>query len=124
MDKVYILTNGYYSSYRIRLVFATREAAEEALVIFDRERGKWSDEGEIEEWDVYPTAQRTLEYTCWVPLSGKPLIERHEPVWGPVTERTYEQSHGVGGVAMTPERARKIAQDRAAQIKAEKAGIT
>lgn len=48
MDKVYVVTRGNYSDYRIEKIFATRYAAEKYCAI---DTNEW-DKPNIEEWDV------------------------------------------------------------------------
>jgi len=49
MKKVYIVTIGEYSDYKILAVFSTKEQAEEYIKLFI-EREFWSDRGMIEEY--------------------------------------------------------------------------
>lgn len=50
--KVYILTEGAYSDYRIVAVYATLEAAEAALIALAPVGGVVRDYGEVEEFEV------------------------------------------------------------------------
>lgn len=49
MDKVYIITSGEYSDYRIRVVFSDKEIAQQYVNMMN---SKSSDILEIEEWEV------------------------------------------------------------------------
>lgn len=51
MKKVYIVTIGEYSDYKILAIFSTKERAGEYIRLFV-EKGNWAGKGEIEEYPV------------------------------------------------------------------------
>jgi hypothetical protein len=132
MDKVYVVMQGEYSGRHIEAIFATREAAEQATEIIDRENHVTEDgydAADIEEWPVLPTAQRTMVHTHLVRSWNPEHLSIPETVWGPGDDETVVEDDNyfgrmVKGVAPTAEQALKIAHDKVAEVNARIAGIT
>jgi hypothetical protein len=140
VNTVFIVTAGEYSAYHIVACFENREAAEAAVKIYNREGGYSTGKGtdflaaKIEEWPMLPDATRTTEHIYQVivdPEYGGPREwATSQVLWGPASESVAESLGwnsdkvvGVWGRALTPARAKKITQDRAAELKAREAGI-
>ena len=139
MSSVFIVTAGQYSAYHIVACFETREVAEQAVEIYNREGNYTPENGlefyaaQVEEYPLLPDTTRTTEYRYQVltdPDYGQGGYARSEVLWGPVSEGVEDSIGwntdkvvGCSARALTPERAQKMAQDRAAEIMAREAGI-
>ena len=140
--KVYLVTSGEYSDYRIDAVFKTRELAEEAILkeMTLSQREKWvenPDEREIniEEHEVLESTDQILTYSAYRDFYGKyrAVAEKiYQQYWeheyatawsSTITPSHRTKKYWVNARALTKERALKIAQDAIAKLKAEEAGL-
>lgn len=140
--KVYLVTSGEYSDYRIESAFATRELAEQAILqeMKPKDRENWlTNEASrytfIEEYEVLESTERIETYYAWNDVHGK-FHTRSELVYAALYKGEEESvtAHPAypsakipkiwaQGRAMTKERALKIAQDARAKAKAEGLGL-
>lgn len=118
--KVYIVTSGTYSDYQIDAVFSTEDKAKAYL----DKHGNY-DNRQIEEYDtdIEDTNRETAIYS--VHIDSKRIEVRRDDFHSmPDTIRAYESYCGSGlGYTLTvetdgAERAKKIASERLAQVKA------
>lgn len=138
-DKVYVITSGDYSDYRIVRVYLDRDEAERFKAAVNAT--KPSDEHRLEEYDVgapqveydgpfwtawwqqtpaattWPLEERTHVYEGW--WAGAPL-PRSE-VYERIAEGDYPRVCVRG---MSKEHVEKSLHDAVAQVKAEWAGLT
>lgn len=118
--KIYIVTSGTYSDYGIEAVFTTEEKAKEYVDKY----GDY-DNRRIEVWDTDTTNtnKETAIYTVWITPECTSALNRGQPEKRN-TIRAYKCSTGRGiGYEITvesdgTERAKKIAAERLAQVKA------
>lgn len=128
---VYVVTAGEYSAYRIVACFTTREAAEAAVEIYNRDEDVASFQAEVEEWPLLSEARRIEVHTYqdYDNPEYQPYAAA-EVVWGDGEVEVVEDitsgiwGTGVRARAMTRERAQKTAQDRLAFLKAQQEGLT
>ena len=74
--KVWMLTNGTYSDFRVVAIYATREVAERALAVIE---ATYSDGPMVMEMDVHHDVDLAMEVTYHVPRvrrSGEPTVVR------------------------------------------------
>lgn len=72
MSKIYIVTDGSYSDYRILGAYSTKELAEKAIVLYNADNP-------VEEWnvDAFPDWPcDNLPFNCWMDLDGKNAVAR------------------------------------------------
>lgn len=83
-DKVYIVTRGSYSDYRIVAVFANEEVANE--FVKRNESNGWGDPPEVEEWEFYTGDEYPIELVTRKFYTGSVEIKT-------VIDRGYHQDH-------------------------------
>ena len=139
---VYVVTSGDYSEYGIVAIFSTREKAEACVAPHIRE-GVIGEDWNVEEWELDAPAEPTAfhyrasvtlyenegwkgvadDWPTWASYVGSPLPDEHVTV----TEHVYVAS----GLSLTidvhgldPLRVAKICDDKVAEVRAHKLGLT
>jgi hypothetical protein len=132
MATIYLVTSGEYSDYHVVAAFETRELAEEAARLF-QVRDRWSDSVNVEEYPILTDASMRddlVSFREYLSYHHRSHHEGAEPAFSGLEDQSevVTQEHGRYGYvtvrSMTPERAQKIAQDRAAEEKARLAWLT
>lgn len=139
--KVYVITSGCYSDYRIQAVALDKEQAEKIAATINNSRHYSDDFCEIEKYD---TEDIKIDAKCEVKMrfhmtvnyrnTKEAFFECGYPVTEDVNEISVEKCEKCGGDSeikitatlpkeITEEKAKKIMFDRIAEFKAQRAGI-
>lgn len=118
--KVYVVTQGRYSSYRIVGISLDRELAERAAEF--RMKQGWHDQVQVDEWetDEFNKQAFTCLYEVWFSSDNGSIILCEEQPW---LDQEVTTKFVVYVFAENEEQAKKIAIDRRAMYIAEKEGI-
>ena len=134
--KVYIVTSGCYSDYTIEAVFLDKHEAELYIATKTAELSspwQWDEYNEIEEYDTgdgkISVANRKIGHFSWIDVTWSWSLLEHQIMFEDDARKKSQQLHEKGAVCVwLPEKneakAKKILQDRLAELKAKKAGIT
>jgi len=123
LKKVYVITSGEYSDYTIVMICDTRESAEKAVELYDREISHRPDYT-IEEWDMNTRKSEDMQ-PCWIwryniEMNVLDKLERHNYHETGIVNYIESQKLLIGYVlAKNEEVAKKIIYDLVAQKKAE-----
>lgn len=124
--RVYIVTEGSYSDYRIVSVWTTHEEAEKHLP-----KNQWGEAVGIEEWLLNENEQReVVEYSAFMaPDLDEPSVSGPNPTNNPGIGSAEKRGSRYGdgwhawGYGPTPEHAIKSASDALAKARAEENGL-
>lgn len=131
--KVYIVTSGSYSDYRIMRVYLDKDEAERFVESYNSTKpGEYAD---IEAWDVGSPAKEHegpgWVANSWIEMAGSPYVKHenihtewiHEPA---NTKAKIEvlNDYFVKVIGYSREHVEKTLHDTVAQIKARSEGIT
>lgn len=134
----YLVTAGEYSAYHIVACFDNRAAADAAVEIYNKgdEFILGAREAQVEEWALLDEPTRTQGYsiqictdqTYWGYQDGR-TFEQDFIVWGDLVEEVEDITSedrfvGVIARAISPERAKRIAEDRVAMRRAHQEGLS
>lgn len=120
MAIAWMAVSGEYSSYGVHCVFTDKAVAEEFVAVANRTRSRW-DQMELEEIPLLSAMPEHVGY--WQAIINGRSLEVSPPQ--PLSQWDYQGlSEGAYvGVGRTAEEATKAAQDKAARMAAERAGI-
>jgi hypothetical protein len=123
MSEVWLIESGQYSNYGVLAVAASEE---DAIEICRRANGALNiyEELSYSPRSVVTPGDVVLTYTAWVNPAGNVTESEAEIGFESEVEGiVFDAGPTVAARASSPERAKKIAQDRAAQRKAEALGL-
>lgn len=133
--KVYIVTSGCYSDYTIEAVFLNKADAELYIATKTAELSspwRWNNYNDVEEYKTQDgkitTACGQVGHFYWLDLSWGQSLEHQLMFENDARKKSQQLSEkGMAGVWLlkpNKAKAKKILQDRMAEIKAHKSGIS
>jgi len=133
MEKVYLVTRGSYSAYRVEAGFTTEEAARQYIDLFCKPEQVGWDEARIEEYELDPLAAERAKgvpyWRVWLDPNGnahQPENQAPGPDDKPFSTDVHPNDAGsciTHCFAQDAEHAIKIASERRAEWLAQK-GVT
>jgi hypothetical protein len=112
MGKIYIVTSGIYSDYRIRAVFSTKPKAEEYKAIYDK--ADELEEANIEEYDIDEPYDEEFYTEVTMSKTGEVLETKLADWEGFRQYRGNNLVYSVRGI--NPEKAIKVVNEKRAAI--------
>lgn len=135
--KVYIVTSGCYSDYTIEAVFLQKAEAELYIATKTAELSspwQWAEYNEIEEYDtgdgkITTAPNRKTGHFYWIDVTWSQIAVEHQIMFEDDARKKSQLLHEKGSVCVwlpkkNEAKAKKILQDRMAELKAGEEGIT